>query len=118
MSCLIVLPHHRNYHLNFLTILSVEAYNGETGNLRIRERFPATSSHIKAVNVNVDNILDSLYLELTQVGAWVNVIGYCRQIEESGMESDPAVDAVIVWSAGAIRLDEYEAAVRALQAGN
>lgn len=117
-----VLPHCSpstlGLHLIFLTILSVEAYNGETGNLKIRERFSAASSNIKAANVNVDNILDSLNLELTQVGAWVNIIGYCRQSEEPSMEADPVVDAVIVWSAGAIKLDEYEAAVRALQAGN
>lgn len=71
------------------------------------------------MNVNVDNILDSLNLELTQVGAWVNVVGYCgRSGESSVASSDLKVDAVVVWSAGAIKLDEYEAAVRALQSSS
>jgi hypothetical protein len=59
-----------------------------------------------------------LNVETTQVGAWVNVIGYVRQdsgslsVLKSGAST---VDAVLVWSAGAIKLEDYEAAVRALQ---
>ncbi|KAM0722623.1 hypothetical protein Q7P37_002064 [Cladosporium fusiforme] len=99
----------------YLIDFSVEAYNGELGGLRVIERFPATAPRTKTVNVNVDNILDSLNLELTQVGAWINVIGYCRQTGKVETSSHPVVDAVVIWSAGAIKLDEYEAAVRGLQ---
>jgi hypothetical protein len=59
-----------------------------------------------------------LNVETTQVGAWVNVIGYMRQNAESQSTSKlraSTVDAVLIWSAGAIKLEEYEAAVRALQ---
>jgi len=57
-------------------------------------------------------------VETTQVGAWVNVIGYVRQNTEMQSTSKPRasmVDAVLIWSAGAIKLEDYEAAVRALQ---
>jgi len=56
-------------------------------------------------------------VETTQVGAWVNVIGYMRQNDGSQSTSKPRasmVDAVLIWSAGAIKLEDYEAAVRAL----
>lgn len=59
-----------------------------------------------------------LNVETTQVGAWVNVIGYVRQNTEMQSTSKPRasmVDAVLIWSAGAIKLEDYEAAVRALQ---
>jgi hypothetical protein len=57
-------------------------------------------------------------VETTQVGAWVNVIGYVRQNTEMRSTSKhraSLVDAVLIWSAGAIKLEDYEAAVRALQ---
>jgi hypothetical protein len=71
-----------------------------------------------AANVNVNNLLDVLNVETTQVGAWVNVIGYIRQDTELQPTSKPrasTVDAVLIWSAGAIKLEDYEAAVLALQ---
>jgi len=59
-----------------------------------------------------------LNVETTQVGAWVNIIGYVRQNTEMQPTSKlraSMVDAVLIWSAGAIKLEDYEAAVRALQ---
>lgn len=94
-------------------------YDSERAVLRLRDRFPATSASGIA-NVNVNNVLDALNVETTQVGAWVNIIGYMRHTTETRSTSDqPAsiVDAVLIWSAEAIKLDDYEAAVRALQAG-
>lgn len=85
----------------------------------MRDRFPATSATSGAADVNVNNLLDALNVETTQVGAWVSVIGYMRHNTETQTTSKPRVsivDAVLIWSAGAIKLDDYEAAVRALQA--
>lgn len=104
--------------LNADHVKSVDAYDGELAILRLRDRFPATSATSGAANVNVNNLLDVLNVETTQVGAWVNVIGYMRQGTESQSMSKPRasiVDAVLIWSAGAVKLVEYEAAVRALQ---
>lgn len=77
------------------------------------------------MHVNVGHILDALNVELTQVGAWVNVVGYVQQnsigvfrpkpSKDSPRHPTSCVDAILVWSAGAIKLDEYEAAVRNLQ---
>jgi hypothetical protein len=105
----------------------VDSYNTSTATLLLKDRFPAGTS---STAVNVANIIDALNVELIQVGAWVNTIGYVResgrQITVTGskftMHSDlgpvTAVDAVIMWSAGAVKLDAYETAVRDLQATN
>jgi hypothetical protein len=93
-------------------------YDSERAVLQLRDRFPATSASGIA-NVNVNNVLDALNVETTQVGAWVNIIGYMRHTTETRSTWDQRtsiVDAVLIWSAGAIKLDDYEAAVRALQA--
>ena len=58
-----------------------------------------------------------LNVETTQVGAWVNIIGYVRQNTEMQPTSKlraSMVDAVLIWLAGVIKLDDYEAAVRSL----
>jgi hypothetical protein len=99
-------------------VKSVDTYDSELAILRLRDRFPATSATSGAANVNVNNLLDVLNVETTQVGAWVNVIGYVRQDTGSQTTLKPrisAVDAVLIWSAGAIMLEDYEVAVRALQ---
>jgi hypothetical protein len=92
-------------------------YDSERAVLQLRDRFPANSASGIA-NVNVNNVLDALNVEMTQVGAWVNIIGYVHRSAETRSTSDQRasiVDAVLIWSAGAIKLDDYEAAVRALQ---
>jgi hypothetical protein len=94
-------------------------YDSERAVLQLRDRFPATSASGIA-NVNVNNVLDALNVETSQVGAWVNIIGYIRYGADTRSTADrraSIVDAVLIWSAGAIKLDDYEAAVRALQAG-
>jgi hypothetical protein len=89
--------------------------------LHLKDRFASTTapSTSGSASVNVAYVLDALNIELTQVGAWVNVVGYVRSAGDVGSGSamtSCSVDAVVIWSAGAIRLDEYEGAVRDLQA--
>ena len=72
--------------------------------------------------LNVDALLESLNHDLLQVGTWVNVVGHVRNRQESNMKSrkrasdlsvpEPTrVDATTIWSAGAIVLEKYNAAV-------
>jgi hypothetical protein len=97
---------------------SVDVYDSDRAVLHLRDRYPATSATSGAAKINVNNLLDVLNVETTQVGAWVNVIGYVHQSTDLLSTSKPRasmVDAVLIWSAGAIKLDEYETAVKALQ---
>lgn len=66
----------------------------------------------------------------TQVGAWVNVIGTVEETTGTrsggqgekgrgkgrGERQEVRVKAVLLWSAGGIRLDEYEKAVEGREA--
>lgn len=92
----------------------------------LKERFPSSSKHITAC-VDVKNITDSLDVKLTQVGAWINVVGYykepiavidgkTRTDTDKSVATSVKVDAVLIWSAGAVKLDDYEAGVKAMQA--
>ena len=53
----------------------------------------------------------------TQVGEWVNVIGYVGKDDKAlkrrkrGEASTVRVQAVMLWSAGSVKLGEYEEAV-------
>lgn len=51
-------------------------------------------------------MLETVTSEELRVGAWINVIGYVRRPTEQ--PSDVYVEAVMVFSAGAIKLGEYE----------
>jgi len=100
---------------------SVDIYDSMSATLHLKDRFASTSASSTpgSASVNVAYVLDALNFELTQVGAWVNVVGYVRTTRDENSDpgkSSRSVDAVVIWSAGAIKLDEYEAAVRELQA--
>jgi hypothetical protein len=97
-----------------LHTLSVDIYDSMSATLHLKDRFASTTapSTPGSASVNVAYVLDALNFELTQVGAWVNVVGYVKTTADGRC----CVDAVVIWSAGAIKLDEYEAAVRDLQA--
>ena len=92
----------------------MDVYDSMSATLHLKDRFASTtaSSASGSASVNVAYVLDALNFELTQVGAWVNVVGYIKTTTDGYC----CVDAVVIWSAGAIKLDGYEAAVRDLQA--
>ena len=70
--------------------------------------------------VNVDLLLEGLKREDTEVGAWVNIIGYVEDVVGQGnKDSNPNgreeggdvrvnVKAVMLWNAGGVRIEQYE----------
>lgn len=72
------------------------------------------------VRVDVRLLLETLRREETAVGEWVNVVGYVLGREDEAHAVKSVVEAVVVvrlqavllWSAGPVRLEEYERAVR------
>lgn len=46
------------------------------------------------------------------MGEWVNVVGYITDIRRDREKIEVCVQAVMLWSAGAVRVEEYEMAVR------
>ena len=112
----------------------IENYNAKTGHLIVQHAYPPPPSQCSRAVVDVNLLLDNMKSNDTAMGEWVNVIGYVdaqpAKIEEkgkvglkgahgqAGKESggamaDTRVQAVMLWSAGAIKLDEYERTVAA-----
>lgn len=113
-----------------LTSASVYSYAPQTGQVILHDRTTTTADHsIPPAIVNVNNILENLSREVLEVGAWVNVIGTVRanegfeKISKSWwrrafgshvkMAPCPLVDATMVWSAVAVKLEEYRESVKA-----
>ena len=104
-------------------------YNAKTGHLILQHAYPPSPSPCSRAVVDVNLLLDDMKSNDTAIGEWVNVIGYVdaqpAKVEEKGKfgqkgahgqagkelrgaMADTRVQAVMLWSAGAIKLDEYE----------
>jgi len=102
----------------------------DTGTLVLKGEYAASSSKDLTVFAGIDNVLESVRSELLQVGAWVNIIGYVRprtQINAPSRKhkrssskklSIPTVEVIMIWSAGAIKLADYQSAVRSFQSSS
>ncbi|KAF2488974.1 hypothetical protein BU16DRAFT_532018 [Lophium mytilinum] len=104
----------------------VQEYTVSTGTLLLTHNHPPSSpTPATTARVNIDHVLETLKsTEVLQVGAWVNVIGYItarpsRSAGDALRESH--VQAIVLWSAGSLNLEEYERAVeqrKALESGS
>lgn len=105
----------------------VHEYKIDSGTLVLKGEYGASTSYKSTVFAGIHNVLESVESDLLQVGAWVNIVGYVRaptQItasssrrrKSSKMISIPAVEVLMIWSAGAIELTGYQSAVRSFQA--
>ena len=99
--------------------LSVMSYDVSAGTLTLEHAYPSDLVARPQVTVDVGLILESLKPHLLQVGSWLNVIGYTRKFgltrkrkQDDRDDTKPAskvdLQAVLLWSAGSIRLAEYE----------
>ncbi|RMY93616.1 hypothetical protein D0862_09159 [Hortaea werneckii] len=108
----------------------VHSYDGQSACLTLHDRYPATANNTPTAVVSVGNLLESLNHELIAVGSWINVIGYLRSLPESDVlsadgkcsrcakhYSQPVVfvESSMIWSAGSVRTEKYDAALTELQ---
>ena len=121
---------HRN-KVRFLGC--VTRYTLSAGVLELQHAYhpPPKVPTIALVDVNV--VLEGLKREDTQVGAWINVVGYVEEVVKEGKRAQgqaqekmgPAtrngervregprvvrvrVQAVVLWNAGGVKIGEYE----------
>jgi len=74
----------------------------------------------------VDLVLERLGPQETRVGEWVNVVGYITSIHPPDDRKRPSdrggpmvhVQALIIWSAGSLDVQRYEASVDASKPKN
>lgn len=97
----------------------------------LKQHFPATTAKVPVVLASIGNILETLDHQLLQTGAWLNVVGYVRKpvrtftdeyVRRHGETVSrrkpllvPYLEATLIWSAGAVNVDDYETAARSYQ---
>ncbi|KAI9831673.1 MAG: hypothetical protein M1819_004739 [Sarea resinae] len=94
----------------------VSKYSISTGTLSLIYGHADNTPVPCVAHVDVRLLLSSLKSTDTEVGEWVNVIGYIavppRTMKKSTMAMQRAqhvnVQAIMLWSAGAIKIDDYE----------
>ena len=96
---------------------SVTHYSTSTGTLTLKHAYPPPPQSCPVALIDVKMLLETMEATDTQVGEWVNVIGYVENDDKSlkrrkrGDASNVRVQAVMLWSAGSVRLADYEKAV-------
>ena len=88
----------------------------------LQHAYPPPPHICPAALVDVNILLSTLKSTDTQIGEWVNVMGYLEEKDrgsknkkgrgrrERGDVSAVRVQAVMLWSAGSVKLGEYEKA--------
>lgn len=98
---------------------SVTSYDIPTGLLVLEHAFPRDAPRVPRVQVDVTLTLESLSADELSDGSWVNVIGYVRTLaprrrrrnNTAGQAEASTVQAVLLWSAGAVRIADYQGAL-------
>ena len=105
-----------------LILNSVTSYSVPSGTLRLEHQYPA-GANVSAL-VDVELVLENLSAEHIRVGEWVNVIGYITLISaaDTGNRSNVRgsmvhVQALLLWSAGALDIQQYQHSAAALLQG-
>ncbi|KAK2057709.1 hypothetical protein LY76DRAFT_606045 [Colletotrichum caudatum] len=91
----------------------VTSYSTQSAVLTLEHSFPK-GSHVSAL-VDVQLLLGTMKPNQTQIGEWVNVVGYVKPsppgTRTRGTAQEPekaAVQALILWSTGPLDLQRYE----------
>ncbi|KAH8685940.1 CST complex subunit Ten1 [Tricladium varicosporioides] len=92
----------------------VTEYSIKSASLILEHNYPRDKA-FKA-RVNVDLLLENLKAEETQIGEWVNVIGYIG-IDQSPLSSHEKnayipIQAIVLWPTGPFNLQTYERSLR------
>ena len=109
------LYHHMRVRSGLLRVAdSVTQYSTKSGMLCLQHS-QLSALHepfsVMVVVVDVNLLVGSLKTTDTQIGEWVNVVGYVDGRVKEGTRVEVMVKALMLWSAGAINVSEYEAAV-------
>ncbi|KAK0668858.1 CST complex subunit Ten1 [Cercophora samala] len=94
----------------------VTSYSTESGVLTLQYK-GSEDRQLTFASVDVNLVLQSLKAEQTRIGEWVNVIGYVTSTDSKRLRDTNSVvevQATLLWSAGPLNLQKYEASVQAL----
>ncbi|KAB8301067.1 hypothetical protein EYC80_002985 [Monilinia laxa] len=97
--------------------IHVTGYDKKSSILTLEHNFPVDNG-IKA-SVNVQLLLNILKSHETRIGEWVNIVGYIvDEDRQQGTKNrvpmtEISIQAIVLWSSGAIQLDAYERSLMA-----
>ena len=114
-------------YLSYYTLSSRSSttrYDAASGTLLLKHNYPPQAPVSVSAAVDVNLLLSTLKSTDTQIGEWVNVVGYVqRDIEDFKRERSEMmilregqlvqIQAIMLWSAGSINLGDYEKALEA-----
>ncbi|MCJ1231338.1 hypothetical protein MMC12_008015 [Toensbergia leucococca] len=101
----------------------VTNYTTATGTLTLQHAYPPPPHLGTTALVDINLLLENLKATDTQIGEWVNIVGYVERWPEGsrqgkrhwkpGGQNNPScmVQAIMLWSATSVRLREYEDAL-------
>jgi len=87
----------------------VTKYSTKSAVLTLEHNHPARNSLKAAVDVKL--LLNTLKSHETQIGEWVNVMGYIEHTKQStpGIDDlEVRIQALVLWSSGPFNLQSYE----------
>jgi hypothetical protein len=93
-------------------IYSVTNYSQKTAILTLEHNYPP-GNELKAL-VDIELVLGSIKSHESRIGEWVNVMGYIgatkqsSSVQPNGVKIDIPVQALLIWSAGPLKLDQYQ----------
>lgn len=90
----------------------MNGYDASTGTLTVHHAYPPPPHACAVAFVDVNILLSTLKSTDTQIGEWINVIGYVQEREVKLGHKAVRVQAIMLWSAGSIKLADYEKAVK------
>ena len=95
-------------------------YDEATGTVHIEHNYTPEASLITTAKVDMNAVLGTAPESCFEIGSWINVIGYIRASVDgtrirrtlsntfSLTDDEAVVQAILVWSAGAILIPKYE----------
>ena len=105
----------------------VTKYHNKTGVLELQHAYPSAFDITVIAVVDVNLLLENLKREDIVVGAWVNIVGYVEEVISKREKAKDLngnmgqggfsrvdlvkVQAIMLWSAGGIKIGEYERAL-------
>ncbi|OXV05674.1 hypothetical protein Egran_06558, partial [Elaphomyces granulatus] len=103
------------------SLYSVTRYDVSAGRLILEHGYPTNLKRPATVPVDINLLLETIKANEIQVGSWLNVLGYVR--EQAPQQNDSRalvpeaggsiyIEAVMVFSAGAIHVGDYERILR------
>jgi hypothetical protein len=92
---------------------SVTKYSTKTAMMTLEHNHPPGNSLKALVDVNL--LLNTLKSNETQIGEWVNVIGYIERMKKQNTPSNDDLEvqaqALVLWTSGPFDLQAYERSV-------